>query len=150
MKFKLATCAAMLGLSACVVSPIGQPSVDPVAVGPAQFTPVRWKTGVDFIARATDRQECEAAAVGARPGMTEEQIFELTQSITQEQFIVFVDRCLSNKGYTVTDGRVCDERDNVLSDGQAQFILGRDADFLPPLSSVRCFDPERGGFVVQA
>ncbi len=57
---------------------------------------------------------------------------------------VFVDRCMSNKGYSITEGRVCTANDRA----RGPFVVGGTTDNLPPLSSVRCFDPAAGGFVL--
>ena len=108
------------------------------------MTPVIWKTQTPAQVRATDRQQCELAAIGASPFSSQAEIQERAASVDPAQRKRFVDRCMSNKGYTVTQGRVCTSSD--LRAGQ--FVRGAGLDDLPPLNRVRCFDPAAGGFVV--
>lgn len=129
---------AILGLvAACDVAA-------PIPDEPASFTPVVWKENTPVATRAADRQACELAALGAGPLTTQEQLAELVATTDPSQRKVFVDRCMSNKGYTVTEGRVCTARDRA----RGQLVIGGSMDALPPLSQVSCFDPAAGGFVI--
>ncbi|WP_112323343.1 hypothetical protein [Oceanibium sediminis] len=113
---------------------------------PATFTPVIWKENTPVATRAADQQACYLAAVGAGPFTTQEELAELVALADQDvnRKKAFVDRCMSNKGYTVTEGRVCTARDRA----RGRLVQGSATDNLPPLSSVSCFDPQAGGFVV--
>ena len=133
----LAPLSVLALLAACDV-----PS--PIPDEPVNFTPVVWKENTPVATRSADRQACELAALGAGPLTTQEQLAELVATTDPEQRKVFVDRCMSNKGYTLTEGRVCTARDRA----RGQLVLGGTVDNLPPLSQVKCFDPAAGGFVV--
>jgi len=131
---------ALIGLvSACSV-PVSAPSSNE----PRAFTPVVWKENTPVATRAADRQSCELAALGAGPLTTQDQLAELVASTDPAQRKVFVDRCMSNKGYTVTEGQVCSTQERA----SGQLVIGSPLDAPPPLSQVKCFDPAAGGFVV--
>lgn len=136
----IAISAVIALLSGCAV-----PTVAPIEpAAPTQFTPVRWKENTPRAQRAQDTRECELASVGLDFRASEEEVFARSQQISQAQLITFVDRCMANKGYEVTDKRVCTAAD--LRSGT--FVSGASIDALPPLSSVRCMSPNEGGFVV--
>lgn len=132
--------AIVLALAACDV-----PGTGPAApTGPVQMTPVVWKENTPVATRAQDRLGCEYAAIGANPGMSEDEVGALAAQVPVDTRTVFVNRCMANKGYTITEGRVCTEADRA----RGQFLLGAQVDNLPSLGRVRCFAPAAGGFVV--
>lgn len=133
----IALALPLIALAACDVAPMGASNE------PANFTPVIWKTNTPVATRAADREACELAALGVTPNTTPEDLQELIAIADPEQRKRFVDSCMSNKGYTVTEGRVCTAADR----SRGQLMVGSTMDDLPPLSAVRCFDPQAGGFV---
>ncbi|MEM9812736.1 MAG: hypothetical protein AAF913_08700 [Pseudomonadota bacterium] len=127
-----------LALTACVTVP----AAGPPPTGAGEATTVTWKTGTTRSERQTDRYECELAARGLGFDATEEQIADATNLVGLEQIEAFSLQCLSRKGYTIAEGRVC-TADQIV---RGQLLTG--VDVLPPLETVRCFVPEQGGFVV--
>ncbi len=112
------------------------------AIAPNQpVTPVTWKTDTPRVQRAADINECELAGRGLTPDATEEEIAAASASVDPGQVEAFVKRCLTQKGYTVTDRPVC----TTPQIQSGTFVSG--ADFLPPLSDVKCFVVGQG-FVV--
>lgn len=128
---------ALLALSACDVTPLG-----PVDSGPVATTPFTWKGDTPREVRAFDINECELAGRGLPPNATPEQIAAAAAVTDDAQVATFVNRCLTNKGYTVTELPVCRDSDH----RQGEFVQG--ADILPPLNRIRCLDPVRRGMIV--
>lgn len=129
---------ALLFVAAC------DPVAPPIPPEDLAFTPVLWKENTPAATRGNDRQECEFAAIGASPFMSQDDIQARAASVSTEDRTNFVNRCMSNKGYQVTEGRVCTAQDRA----RGQFSVGAAIDSLPPLNRVRCFDPAAGGFVI--
>lgn len=104
-------------------------------------TPVTWKTDISREVRNADRNDCETLGLGLPPGAAFEEIQAAAAIISPEQRKSVTQRCLRNKGYTISDQPVCSSQQ--VARGQ----LVTQADFLPPLSQVRCFVVDQG-FVV--
>ncbi|MEM8786720.1 MAG: hypothetical protein AAGE76_00505 [Pseudomonadota bacterium] len=138
MRLQALAVAALAALAACDIQPVS------VADGPAAFTPVIWKTDTPAAARRQDRLACNLSAIGASPFATPEEIAALDARVDPGAKTSFVNRCMANKGYTLAEGRVCSAGDRA----RGQLVFGANLDSLPPLDSVRCFDPAAGGFIL--
>lgn len=122
-------------LAACSAAP------DP---GPSRSTRIVWSESAGVQARAQDLGQCELSASGASAGMAQEQILALARQTTAEGRLERLEACLRARGYTVTDGRVCEAED--LAAGR---LLRKPlTETLPPLDQVRCHDPATDGFVI--
>jgi hypothetical protein len=75
--------------------------------------------------------------------MPEAQINAMAQAVDPAAREKFRSRCLTIKGYTVTERPTCTRND--VQNGI--FVRSSDITTLPPLSTVKCFYPEAGGFV---
>ncbi|MEM8872530.1 MAG: hypothetical protein AAGB10_19760 [Pseudomonadota bacterium] len=113
----------------------------PTSTEAAAMTPFTWKADTPRATRGADIFSCELAARGLPPNATPEMI-ESAVRADPEQEASFVRRCLTNKGYTVTELPVCNSRNR----GRGQLVV--QPDILPPLQSIRCVDPTARGFVV--
>lgn len=128
---------ALLVLSGCDAALLG-----PVDTGPVATTPFTWKGNTPREVRAFDINECELAGRGLPPNASPEQIAAASAVIDEDQVATFVNRCLTNKGYVVTELPVCTEADQ----RRGEFVQG--SDVLPPLERIRCLDPARRGMIV--
>ncbi|MHA3916641.1 hypothetical protein [Halovulum sp. GXIMD14793] len=129
--------AALLAVSACDVTSLG-----PVDTGPVAMTPFTWKGNTPRDVRAYDINECELAGRGLPPNATAEQIAAASGTANDVQVAKFVNRCLTNKGYIVTEKPVCTEADQ----NAGEFVQG--ANIMPPLNRIKCIDPARRGMIV--
>ena len=84
---------------------------------------------------------CEFAARGLPPNATQEMI-DAAPAVAPAQQESFVRRCLTNKGYTVTELPVCTDA------ARARGRLVVQPDVLPPLNQIRCADPTARGLIV--
>lgn len=125
-----------IALSACTVPNQGGVSTEAVAL-----TPFTWKGNTPRATRRADISECELAARGLPPNPTPQMLEQAVRG-DPEQEARFVNACLTNKGYTVTDLPVC----NDALRAQGQMVV--QPDIMPPLQSIRCVDPFVRGFVV--
>jgi len=130
-----------LALAGCALPPIVEEPVEQ-PFGTGATTAFTWKGNTPRAVRAADINECELGGRGLAPGATNEQIRRASAVADPAQVSAFVNRCLSNKGYVLTEIAVCAEQDI----GRGQFVQG--ADILPPLDRIRCVDPVRRGIVV--
>ena len=134
------TIALVLTIASCTTTAV---VTEPDVQQPVSMTPVIWKQNAPRAVRVADYRECDTAAVGGHPSMPEAQINQLAQVVDPAAREKFRTRCLTIKGYTVTERPTC-SRDDVQN---GIFVRSADITTLPPLSTVKCFYPEAGGFV---
>jgi len=133
----LRTIPVLLTVAACATPPVMQtPSQEPVAM-----TPFTYKANTPLVTRAYDINECELSGRGLPPDATQAQIAAASASSDPAQVEAFVKRCLSNKGYTVTELPVCQP-----SDYERGTLVVR-PNVQPPLASIICLDPSQGGML---
>lgn len=139
MRHLVGIAAIAVLLSACVAPTANSPQES------AGLTPVTWKEATPRATRNYDITECELAGRGLDFSATEEEVQAATASIPPEQVAEFVQRCLTARGYTVTEKPVCTDQQtrDAITAGRLQQL----PEFLPPLSSVQCMVVGRG-FVV--
>jgi hypothetical protein len=135
--------SVMIAALASCAPTIPTTSVASNAPTTSQMTPVIWKENTPRAIRLGDYRECDSAAVGGRPTMTDAELEALGQNVDPATRAQFRTRCLTIKGYTVTERRTCTRND--VENGI--FVNSRDIETLPPLDTVRCMYPEAGGFV---
>ncbi|MXU66084.1 hypothetical protein [Oceanomicrobium pacificus] len=135
----LLPCAALVIAGCTTTAPTGGGSTQT-----ADVTPVIWKENTPVEVRRADRFACQLAALGATPSMSQQQVISLAEKADPNKTKEFVDQCMAAKGYTVTFGAICSDRDL-----QGGVVVGARVDDLPPLSSVKCFDGV-SGFVMKA
>ncbi|MSU92163.1 hypothetical protein GE300_21755 [Rhodobacteraceae bacterium 2CG4] len=132
------TLPVLLTVAACATPPVLQaPSQQP----PVATTPFTYKANTPLVTRAYDINECELSGRGLPPNATQAEIADATAGTDPAQVASFVQRCLSNKGYTVTELPVC---------RQADFSRGTlvvRPNVQPPLDSIICLDPSQGGML---
>lgn len=127
---------AMAGaLAACAPVETAPPPVE------RPVTPFTYRASTPLVQRAFDINECELAGRGLPPNASDSQISAATASLDPEQIAVGVRSCLAGRGYTITELPVCLDED--FSRGT---LLIR-PDVFPPLDSILCLDPSRGGMV---
>ena len=124
-----------LALAAC--APV--PAVDPDTA----YRQVIWKPATPVATRGADLQACELAAIGATPGLSQEQIIAAAEVATPAQRRAGLESCLRARGYQIAEFRVCTAEDRAA--GPLRPILT--VDNLPPAERVRCYAPEVDGFI---
>lgn len=127
-----------LALAGCVPPP----EQSAPAQGSGQTTPVTWKTNTPAAQRAQDILSCEYEARGLSPTASPDEFAAASGTIGIDRIDAFVTNCVTQKGYVKTVMPVCSNAQIV----QGQFVQAP-AEFLPPLSDVRCMVVGQG-FVV--
>lgn len=128
-------------LAACAMP---QNALNQLPSGPQQMDQVTWRENTPVAARVADNRSCEAQALGVSPFATDQEIMAAIGSISEAERDSRRDSCMVGRGYTITLKPVCNGAD---SQGR-EIQIGRNIDFLPPLSAIKCFVPSQGGFVM--
>ncbi len=128
-------------LAACDVPPN---AMNQLPSGPQQMDQVTWRENTPVAARVADNRSCEAEALGVSPFASDQEIMAAIGAISEAQRDSRRDSCMISRGYTITMKPICNAPDI----SGREIMVGRNIDFLPPLSAIKCFVPSQGGFVL--